>query len=301
MPFGLWQCRSSASTQDPVWTSTTTVMTKPRPKTMHLFDLNKLPTSPDCFSPIASPTSTMASSDSTTLVPTDAALTPATATDHVTVLTSPPNIIKLFTDAGGAKLAVDLGLLPPASVDTTRRHNVGDSSSASQEPQCCTGIPTSARKRLRKLSEYAGGHMSSTAHAAPMPSKPWSTGGGDVGNHRDVTKTLALPGGKAKVRGKNAVVDDEVLGAVSVLLMMVSSKKRRREFSYISSMATERSTSVDLEPEPSSPVGRDRADSETTSSRSRGSGGSVLLRPSNKQRYRSMAELMAQTPILKRV
>jgi hypothetical protein len=248
MLVGLWQCRSA----DEVHKSSEAAMTKAAPKTVHLFDLNELPGLTDSASPSESPTSTIASADSTTHVTPPA---PPMATDS-----SPSMINALLPDAhhGGAKLAVDLGvlLLEPAH----HRHDVEDSSVPPE-------LPTPARKRLRKLSEYA-----TSAH--------------DGGHHRDVTNTVA-------VRGRG-VVDDEVLAAATVLMMLASSRKRRRELSSAPSIAK---ASLDAGPSTSS-FASDLAASETSSPTSLGS---VLLRPSNKHRYRSMAELMAQTPILRRV
>ena len=272
-------------------------MTKPLKK-LRLFDLNKLPTSlPD--SPVSSPTATIASDQSTTFAIADAVATSSAVVKFIDV--------EGDTHHGGANLAVDLGVLSASSsLEMTRLHNDEDSSSAAatlQElPEGAIGpiVRTPVRRRLRKLSEYAGSHRSSasTPLAASMACKSWTTDGDEVRNHRDVTKTL--PPLKKKVRGKR-YVDVEVLQACSTLTIMssssqsfdwtvVSSKKRGREFastSATSSMAEEEGP----EARPSF--------SPSTSSRSLGSGSaSVLLRPSNKQRYRSMAELMTQTPVV---
>ncbi|KAG0578730.1 hypothetical protein KC19_4G045800 [Ceratodon purpureus] len=291
--------RSSPSTKDQVCDSSAAIMTKP-PKKIHLFDLNKLPTSPDGLNPVESPTSTIASADSTTHVNTNAAPIPVMATDMTFFSDSSPSIVKTFTDVegdahrGGARLAVDLGLLPPTSPETTRRHNIEGLSMQTQ----CTDLPTPARKRLRKLSEYAGAHGSTSLDTSIGKSE--TTDGGEVCIRRDVTKTLALPEPKTKVLTK-VVVDDEIWAAACVLMTLSWSRKRRR----VSSIAEGSRVFLDEEEGggagPSSPCGSDLAASETTSSRSLGSGGSVLLRPSNKQRYRSVGELMAQTSTLKRV
>jgi len=222
--------------------------------------------------------------------------------------------MKRFRDEG-RPLAVDLGLPMPLDSRRSIEAEVENQRFAFRKPQPwvaeCTALPTPTRKRLRKLSEYAGGRSSSTSMA-----KSWTTSDGDGCNHRDdVTKTLAVSQADAKVRRLD-VVDDEVFGAVAALLELSSSTHiRRRDVPFSSNgeasssghsafadnlmdEGARREAGNSTDPGSSS---NDLAASDNEDpSRSLGSGSSVLLRPKNKQRYRSMAEIMAQTPILHR-
>lgn len=275
---------------------------------LRLFDLNKLPTvQENVWSPGSSPSSTIESADSTTH---HAASTLAMATKTTDLFFSgTPQSIKRFREEGGA-LAVDLGLLAP----TVSLHSIGADGLKQQfafrKPQPreadCADVPTPGRKRLRKLSECAGGRSGTTSMA-----KSWTTNEDDGGNHRDdVPKTLAVSQADAKVRRPD-IVDDDVLGAVAALLMLSSS--RQRDFPFSSNGEASSSGRRAFADSPHDEEGRREAggynpsrssdpaasDSEEPSSSS-GSGSSVLLRPKNKRRYRSMAEIMVQTRVLSR-
>lgn len=274
---------------------------------LRLFDLNKLPTvQENVWSPGSSPSSTIESADSTTH--RDAS-TSAMVTKAADVLFSgtPPSV-KRFREEGGA-LAVDLGLLAPVVSLFSIEADGLNKQFAFRKPQAweadCEDVRTPGRKRLRKLSECAGGRSGTTSMA-----KSWTTNDGDGGKHRDdVTKTLAVSQADAKVRRPD-VVDDDVLGAVAALLMMSSSHRRdfpfssngeassgRRAFANSPKDEEVRREAASCNPSRSSDLAA--SDSEDPS-RSLGSGSSVLLRPKNKRRYRSMADIMVQTRVLSR-
>ncbi|XP_024370766.1 uncharacterized protein [Physcomitrium patens] len=314
---------------------TKTPVTKP-PKTLRLFDLNKLPTI-STTSPVLSPTWTTGSADSTTYVPSDESSKMATMsrdfiTDTDSFSSPTQQKISLCADEGGgrgrARLAVDLGPLRDSKASKVLRLDDGHRFEISDDDQSVDirkpvflekpchpddrlGIPS--WKRLKRLSEYTSGHI-----PAPVV-KSRTTDTADIAQQPYVTKTLTSSmRGEAKVHRKD---EDEETGAVRALVML-SSEKRKRDLSCFSSDDFRQPDSLKASTEHNgnscsetlsdevlnegrqcsspSPAGSDLTGGSNATAKSLGSG-SVLLRPINKQRYRSMAEVMAQASFLRRV
>lgn len=255
--------RSTAQDQSP------RAMTKPT-KTLRLFDLNKLPSVQES---ILSPgSSTVESADSAT---TDHHAAMATKSSDLDAFFSSSSEMKRLKGGEGGGLAVDLGVLPPLPAAIKQQFAFRKPQAHAVEHVNSFTVPTPTRKRLRKLSDYVDrGTTDSMA-------KLWTTTGeGDGCNNRDdVTKTVAPSQADSKARCRHPDVDDEVFSAVAALLML--------------------SSSAELQSEASTDLAAAASDTEEPC-RSSGSGSSVLLRPSNKRRYRSVAEIMATTPIVKR-
>lgn len=299
-------------------------MTK-SPKPLRLFDLNKLPTVPPC--PIFPPTWITGNTESKTHARSDES-TAVTArsrnfmADTDLFFISSQQEVRLTKDEDderGARLSVDLGPLQASRAPKDLRldgscwietrddgHKVDVRSPDFPEKPCHAdyGFAIPTWKRLKKLTECEGGHthVKMTTSNKAVIKQPY------------VLKTLppALPY-EAKEHWK------DVSGAIRALLMLSTAKGKRDFSNFLSDSFFEPELHEDSPNSVSKSSSQTQMDEEVAhhcsaptlsgsewtgdsdaSDESLGSS-SVLARPSNKHRYRSMAELMAETSILRRV
>ncbi|XP_024391924.1 uncharacterized protein [Physcomitrium patens] len=290
---------------------TNTPMTK-SPKPLRLFDLNKLPTAPTWITGSTDSKPHALSDESTAMTTRSRNFMENTDLFFI----SPRQEVRLTEDKDderGARLSVDLGPLRTSRASKDLRldgncwletrddgHKVDIRSPDFPEKPCHAdyGFAIPTWKRLKKLTECKGGHT----HVQ------MSTDNKAVDKQPYVTKTLPP---SLQCEAKEHWKD--VSGAICALLMLSGAKGKRDLSNFLSDKFCEPEVRQDspksipksysetkLYEEDArqcsapSPAGTELTGDSDASDGSWGSA-SVLVRPSNKHRYRSMAELMAET------